>query len=123
MNFLKFDAQKCSLCEICVNRCPFGALTIERNGIVVGDTCRMCGSCIRVCPEKAIRFEQTAGSADKTKWRDFLIFVEQEHGDIHPVAIELIGEARKMAPKVNFKVNCVLVGGEGTAENAKQLVD
>ena len=122
MDFLKFNAQKCSLCGICVKKCPFGALTIERDGIVVGDTCRMCGTCVRQCPEKAIRFEQVANSVDKAKWRDFLIFVEQERGDIHPVAIELIGEARKMAPKVGFKVNCVIVGGEGTAENARQLL-
>lgn len=28
---------------------------------------------------------------DKSVWKDFLIFVEQERGDIHPVAYELIG--------------------------------
>ena len=27
-----------------------------------------------------------------------------------------------MARKVGYKVNCVLVGGEGTAENAKKLL-
>ena len=123
MDFLKYNAQKCSLCGLCVKKCPFGALTMERNGIVVGDTCRMCGACVRQCPEQALRFEQVANSVDKKKWSDFLIFVEQERGDIHPVAIELIGEARKMAPKVGFKVNCVIVGGEGSAENARQLLD
>lgn len=123
MEFLKFNTQKCSLCGLCVNKCPFGALTIERHGIVVSDKCRMCGLCVRQCPEQAIRFEQTANSVDKSKWRDFLIFVEQEHGDIHPVTYELIGEARKMAPKVDYQVNCVIVGGEGTAENARKLLD
>lgn len=54
---------------------------------------------------------------------DFLIFVEQERGDIHPVAFELIGEARKMALKVNFKVKCVIAGGAGTIENAHKLLD
>ena len=60
MEFLKFDINKCVLCGVCVEKCPFGALTIEGNGIVVGDACRMCGLCVRNCPEKAIRFEQKA---------------------------------------------------------------
>lgn len=59
---------------------------------------------------------------DKSSWKDFLIFVEQERNDIHPVAYELIGEARKMAPKVDFKVNCVIIGGPGTKDNAKKLL-
>ena len=95
MEFLKFDINKCVLCGVCVEKCPFGALTIEGNGIVVGDACRMCGLCVRNCPEKAIRFEQKAKSFDKDKWKNFLIYVEQERGEIHPVTFELIGEARK----------------------------
>ena len=122
MDFLKFDAVKCTLCGKCIDKCPFGALSIEAKGIAVGDACRMCGMCVRSCPEGAIRFEQRANTVDKSKWRDFLVYVEQERGDIHPVAFELIGEARKMARKVGYKVNCVLVGGEGTAENAKKLL-
>ena len=100
MDFLSFNAKQCSLCGVCVEKCPFGALRMEKNGIKVGDTCRMCGICVRQCPEKALRFEQRAGEVDKSKWSDFLIYVEQERGDIHPVAYELIGEARKMAAKV-----------------------
>lgn len=122
MDFLKFDAHKCSLCGICIEKCPFGALRIEGEGIHVGETCRMCGICVRQCPEKAIRFEQRANVVNKEKWRDFLIYVEQERGEIHPVAYELIGEAGKMAEKVQYKVNCVIVGGKGSGENAKKLL-
>ncbi len=73
MELLKFDAEKCSLCGACVEKCPFGALTIEGSGIVVSDKCRVCGLCVRHCPEKAIRFEQKAKAFDKNEWRDFLI--------------------------------------------------
>ena len=122
MEFLKFDVQKCILCGKCVDKCPFGALRIENNGIKVGDSCRMCGLCVRHCQEKAIRFEQRADMVDKEKWRDFLIYAEQERGDIHPVVFELIGEALRMAAKVGYKVNCVIVGASGTAENAQKLL-
>ena len=122
MELIRFNAQKCTLCGKCVEACPFGALHMGEKGIVVDEKCRMCKLCVRTCPEKAIRLEQKAKSFDKEKWRDFLIFAEQERGDIHPVACELIGEARKMAAKVGYQVNCVLIGGEGTAENAKKLL-
>ena len=39
MDFLKFDAVKCTLCGKCIDKCPFGALRIEGKGIAVGDTC------------------------------------------------------------------------------------
>lgn len=122
MELLKFDAKKCSLCGKCVEKCPFGALSMEEDGIVVQDNCRVCGLCVRNCPEKAIHFEQRANTFDKDKWKDFLIFVEQERGDIHPVTYELIGEARKMAPRAGYQVKCVIVGGKGTSENAKKLL-
>ena len=54
--------------------------------------------------------------------KNFLIYVEQERGEIHPVTFELIGEARKMAVKVGYQVNCVIVGGKGTKENAEKLL-
>ncbi len=123
MEFLKFDVEKCILCGRCVQKCPFGALSIEGSGIKVGDTCRMCGLCVRHCPEHAIYFEQKANEVDKNQWRDFLIYVEQERGEIHPVALELLGEARKMAPKTDYHVNCVIVGGKGTEENGKRLLE
>ena len=123
MDLLKFDPQKCSLCGKCIEKCPFNALTMGDSGIVVNDSCRACGLCVRFCPENAIRFEQKADAFDKSTWKDFLIFVEQERGDIHPVAYELIGEARKMAAKVDYKVNCVIVGGKKTKENASKLLE
>lgn len=123
MDLLKFDPQKCSLCGKCIEKCPFNALTMGDSGIVVNDSCRACGLCVRFCPENAIRFEQKADAFDKSAWKDFLIFVEQERGDIHPVAYELIGEARKMAAKVDYKVNCVIVGGKKTEENASKLLE
>ncbi|MCD8142353.1 MAG: FAD-binding protein [Clostridiales bacterium] len=122
MNFIQFNPARCDLCGKCIERCPFGALSMGERSIEVADNCRMCGVCVRSCPQRAITFEQKADAIDKSDWRDFLIYVEQERGDIHPVAYELIGEARKLAAKVNYKVNCVIVGGPGTAENAAKLL-
>lgn len=123
MDLIQFNAARCDLCGMCINTCPFGALSMGEHGIVVNDSCRMCGMCVRTCPQKAIRFEQKAGTVDKSAWKDFLIYVEQERGSIHPVAYELIGEARKMAAKIGYRVNCLIIGGAGTRENAEVLLE
>lgn len=122
MALLKFDPNKCNLCGVCINKCPFGALSMEAEGIDVNEKCRMCGVCVKACPEGAIRFEQKAGSVDKSKWNDILVYGEQNDGKIHPVVLELIGEARKLAKVNNYKVNVVMTGSEGTEENAQELL-
>lgn len=123
MALLKFDPDKCNLCGVCINKCPFGALSMEAEGIDVNEKCRMCGVCVKACPEGAIRFEQKAGSVDKSKWNDILVYGEQNDGKIHPVVLELIGEARKLAKVNNYKVNVVMTGSEGTEENAQELLE
>lgn len=123
MALLKFDPDKCNLCGVCINKCPFGALSMETEGIDVNEKCRMCGVCVKACPEGAIRFEQKAGSVDKSKWNDILVYGEQTDGKIHPVVLELIGEARKLAKVNNYKVNVVMTGSKGTKENAEELLE
>ena len=122
MELLKFDMSRCDLCGTCINQCPFGALQIEKHGITVNEKCRMCSVCVKSCPHQAVHFEQAARSFDKEKWKGILVYAEQENGTIHPVVYELIGEARKLAAEVGYDVNCVLVGGPGTAENAEKLL-
>jgi electron transfer flavoprotein alpha subunit len=121
---MKFDAAACDLCGLCVSKCPFEALTMEAAGIQISEKCRMCGVCVKVCPNRAITFAQTPSrdEREKGKWRGILVFVEQEEKRIHPVAYELIGEARRLAAKVGYEVRAVLVGGVGTEENARKLL-
>ncbi len=123
MSELCFDYTKCTLCGTCVEKCPFGALEIKDGKVSSNENCRICGACVRVCEEKAISIEEKVKEIDKSEWQNFLIYVEQERGDIHPVVYELVGEAKKMAAKVGFKVNCVMVGPEGTKENANKLLE
>lgn len=122
MDLLTFDPGRCNLCGLCIQKCPFSALSMESDGIRVGQTCRMCGVCVKTCPQDAIRFEQKAGEVDKNAWNGILIYAEQEAEDVHPVVYELIGEARKLASQVHYPVYAVLTGGGGTIQNAHKLL-
>ena len=61
MKLLRFDPQLCTLCGACIDKCPFGAITMEKTGITLNENCRMCGVCVRQCQSKALYFEQKAG--------------------------------------------------------------
>ena len=123
MDFLKYAADRCTLCGICVRECPFAALEIQGNGVVIGDGCRMCGVCVRQCPEQALRFEQRARSFQKEEWRNYLVFAELERGAVHPVALELIGEARRMAKKLGYAVHALVIGGPGAETCGEELLN
>ncbi|HKM63261.1 MAG TPA: electron transfer flavoprotein subunit alpha/FixB family protein [Acidisphaera sp.] len=44
-------------------------------------------------------------------YRHVWVYVEFEHGRIHPVSLELLGEGRKLADKLNVELAGVLAGG------------
>ena len=53
---IRVDSDSCSACGMCVERCPFDALTPGNDGTVHVDRarCHGCGICRRVCPTSAL---------------------------------------------------------------------
>ena len=50
-------------------------------------------------------------------YRHVWVFIEYEHGVIHPVSLELLGEGRKLAAKLGVELAAVLLGGDERALN------
>lgn len=49
------DSERCSKCSLCVNNCPYTAISMTENGAKVDEIkCRGCGICIMSCPSIAI---------------------------------------------------------------------
>ena len=49
------DADKCTLCGLCVENCRFDALSYGKNEIIVTEpSCESCFLCATICPEQAI---------------------------------------------------------------------
>jgi ferredoxin len=51
----KVNTQKCTLCGLCANICPYQALIIEKGQAVLDkNKCLGCGLCYSICPHHAI---------------------------------------------------------------------
>jgi formate hydrogenlyase subunit 6/NADH:ubiquinone oxidoreductase subunit I len=52
----KIDLAKCNGCEICVERCPTGALAMRDGRVFMArpDLCSYCATCEDICPTEAI---------------------------------------------------------------------
>lgn len=56
----RMDAEACNSCEICLDRCPMDAISMEAEVVARIDLqrCIGCGLCVSSCPEGALRLEQ-----------------------------------------------------------------
>lgn len=117
----------CIGCQSCIPNCPVGALEMnDGNKLTVNDEkCIDCGKCISVCPVSALSNpnskknnkvapQEKPSSKSKIKLYDntkgIWVFAEQLEGKLASVTLELIGEARKLASKLNITVSTVLIG-------------
>jgi electron transfer flavoprotein alpha subunit len=99
--------------------CPFGALEIINGEVTVNAGCRMCGLCVKKSLNNEIEYIETEKYIDKSLWQGICVYAENEGHEIHPVTYELIGKAKELAQKVNFKVYCLFIG---SAQKAKELL-
>ena len=116
--------EKCTACETCVTACPFAAIEMRDGKAFITEACTMCGACIEACEYKAIERtseEAVAAATDLSAYKGVWVFAEQHKGSVSSVAIELLGEGRKLADKKNTKLSAVFIG-HGIREKAKVLI-
>ncbi|MBP2637208.1 MAG: carE 4 [Firmicutes bacterium] len=113
---------ECIGCGACVTACPFGAIEMRQNKAYITEACTMCGACVETCPVKAIirEEEKKEVAMDKTEYKDVWVYLENEEGKMRNVALELLGEGRKLADSMGQKLAGVLIGNniEGLAKEA-----
>src|SRR5699024_1377715 len=115
----KVIKEECIGCGQCVEVCPFEAIDIIDEKAVINENCTICGSCIEVCPTEAIYKEEVEKKkVNIDEYKGVWVLAEQRNGELLNVAIELLGEGRKIAEELDTELTAVLLGHnvDGLAE-------
>lgn len=119
---IKVLLDKCLGCKLCVPSCPFGIISITDKKAVIKDGCNLCGACVTACKFKAIEItREVTAKIDKSLYSGVWTFAEQRNGKLANVALELLGEGRKLADQLGEPLVAFLLGHKLEAE-AKRLI-
>lgn len=123
MASIKIVTDKCIGCKLCIGGCPFNAIKVEEKKATILDNCTLCGACVSSCKFKAIDFqkEEASGTSDLSSYKGVWVFGEQKNGVAANVALELLGEGRKLADQLQTELSAVIMG-EGIEDAAKNLI-
>jgi electron transfer flavoprotein alpha subunit len=81
---------------------------------VINEKCTNCKVCIAKCKFDAIIDDapEDEGVTDLSAYKDVWVFAEQRNGKLMNVALELVGEGRRLAREIGIgtKVSAVLIG-------------
>ena len=112
MASIRIIPEKCVGCKLCVASCPFGAIKVVNKKAVIMDNCTLCGGCVCSCKFFAIDFikDEMGPSVDLSAYKGVWIFAEQMESIASNVALELLGEGRKLADKLGVELSAVLIG-------------
>jgi electron transfer flavoprotein alpha subunit len=103
--------EKCTGCGLCVRACPYGGVVVEDKLARLTERCTHCGACLDSC-----KFEALASDLGEQPTPDFSdysgvwVVAEGRDGRLHPVSLELLGEARRLAGDLGQDVSAVLMG-------------
>jgi len=106
------DSEKCNGCGRCLKTCPYGAIEMGSDDKArILDTCISCGACIESCRQEAILTDvQPRTVPDFSEKQGVWVVAEQQHGQLHPVSLELLGKARELANILGQEVTALLPG-------------
>lgn len=120
---IKVINESCKGCKLCVKACPFDAIDMVGKLAVINEKCTACGQCIEACPFAAIEKTEAATdvATDLSAYKDVWVFAEQRGGKLMNVALELLGEGRKLSREIGDRNVCAVLIGHGTDPLVKEL--
>lgn len=118
------DRKKCTLCGVCVDVCPFAAISVSETAIDISDECTLCGMCVDTCEFRALSLPEvgTGPAADLAAYRGIWVFAEWREGVVHKVSHELLSTGRLLADKLGVPLAAVLLGHNLSDDSIMELI-
>ncbi len=113
MALLKVDRETCTGCGLCIQVCPFGALTLDNeNIIVVSEACNGCGACVPECPSGSLSLPEPEKKPEISTgdYSGVWVWVEQYDGQAASISWEMIGQGRRLADNRGTNLTACVLG-------------
>lgn len=123
MSGLVVTTEKCVGCRRCERVCANAGIEVIDRKAHVLDGCVSCGMCVDACPVGALSIEKDAASVDLSEYENIWVFAQVDSaGAVLPVAYELLGRARELADERGCELVAVLGEplGAGVADDAAE---
>lgn len=117
MSGLVVNTEKCVGCRRCVRTCANVGIEVRERKAIVLDGCISCGMCVDACPVGALSIEKdSAGAENLSQYHDIWVFCQSDKNNKPvPVAYELLTKGRELAKQRGCKL--IALWGTGAAED------
>ena len=119
MSGLVVTTEKCVGCRRCERVCANAGIEVVDRKAHVLDSCVSCGMCVDACPVGALSIEKDAAGVNLSEYENIWVFAQVDSaGAVLPVAYELLGKARVLADERACELVAVLgePSGAGVAD-------
>ena len=107
MGGLIVDASKCRGCGRCTRACASGGIVMEKRLAHVTDSCILCGMCIDACPFDALTIAKDEPQNIQSS-EGIWVFATNDGQTISPVVYELLGKGTELARDSHTKLTVLL---------------
>ncbi len=120
---ININHEKCTLCGLCIEVCPFSAISVVDDKITIDEKCTLCGLCVKECPEGALENEEKGEiNQEKGEYIGIWFFAETRGEELATVSLEMLSAALKLKAGLPHQPVSAVIFGQGSKKLGDKLL-